>query len=264
MTASAPTSRSTFRSALRWTPPAFFPFAFALTLFAGLFFAGLFFAGCGGAEEPSESGGDKSAATSDSTDPAESAEETSMPDSTADENGGAAEADLDPAGPVVAMRTSLGDLRIELFPDEAPETAANFLEYVEDGFYDGTIFHRVVRGFVIQGGGFTAEMEEKETRAPIENEATNGLRNRRGTLAMARTGDPHSASSQFFVNTKDNAMLDHTGQDRRGWGYAVFGRVISGMETVDRIEASPVVSRNGHNDVPDTPVVIESATVVSR
>lgn len=251
-----------FRSASGPAPrparPAFFPFALALTLFAGLF------AGCGGAEEPSESGSDESAATSDSTDPAESAEETSMPDSTADENGGAAEADLDPAGPVVAMRTSLGDLRIELFPDEAPETAANFLEYVEDGFYDGTIFHRVVRGFVIQGGGFTAEMEEKETRPPIGNEATNGLRNRRGTLAMARTGDPHSASSQFFVNTKDNAMLDHTGQDRRGWGYAVFGRVLSGMETVDRIEASPVVSRDGHNDVPDTPVVIESATVISR
>lgn len=263
MTASARTipahiSRSTSGSAPRPARPAFFPFALALTLFAGLF------AGCGGAEAPSESGGDESAATSDSTDPAESAEETSMPDSTADENGGAAEADLDPAGPVVAMRTSLGDLRIELFPDEAPETAANFLEYVEDGFYDGTIFHRVVRGFVIQGGGFTAEMEEKDTRPPIRNEATNGLRNRRGTLAMARTGDPHSASSQFFVNTKDNAMLDHTGQDRRGWGYAVFGRVLSGMETVDRIEASPVVSRDGHNDVPDTPVVIESATVISR
>lgn len=245
--------RSIFRSALRSARPAFFPCAFALALLAG----------CGGAtEETSETGGGESAATGDSTTPAEAAEENSMSDST--DNGGAAEADLVPAGPVVAMRTSLGDLRIELFPDDAPETAANFLEYVEDGFYDGTIFHRVVRGFVIQGGGFTAEMEEKDTRPPIRNEATNGLRNRRGTLAMARTGDPHSASAQFFVNTKDNAMLNHTGQDQRGWGYAVFGRVISGMETVDRIEASAVVSRAGFNDVPDTPVVIESATVVSR
>ncbi len=250
MTASA----STFRSALRPARFGFFPFAFALALLAG----------CGGATEETPETGSDPAAAGESATPADTAEENSMPDSTADDNGGATEADLVPAGPVVAMRTSLGDLRIELFPDDAPETAANFLEYVEDGFYDGTIFHRVVRGFVIQGGGFTAEMEEKDTRPPIRNEATNGLRNRRGTLAMARTGDPHSASAQFFVNTKDNAMLNHTGQDQRGWGYAVFGRVISGMETVDRIEASAVVSRAGFNDVPDTPVVIESATVVSR
>lgn len=245
---------STFRSALRSARFGFFPFAFALALFAG----------CGGATEETPETGSDPAAAGESATPADTAEENSMPDSTADDNGGATEADLVPAGPVVAMRTSLGDLRIELFPDDAPETAANFLEYVEDGFYDGTIFHRVVRGFVIQGGGFTAEMEEKDTRPPIRNEATNGLRNRRGTLAMARTGDPHSASAQFFVNTKDNAVLNHTGQDTRGWGYAVFGRVISGMETVDRIEASAVVSRAGFNDVPDTPVVIESATVVSR
>ena len=246
--------RSTFRSARRPARLGFFPFAFALALFAG----------CGGATEEAPETGSESAATGESATPGEAAEENSMTDSTAADDGGAAETDLVPDGPVVAMSTSLGDLRIELFPDDAPETAANFLEYVEDGFYDGTIFHRVVRGFVIQGGGFTAEMEEKDTRPPIRNEATNGLRNRRGTLAMARTGDPHSASAQFFVNTKDNAMLNHTGQDQRGWGYAVFGRVISGMETVDRIEASAVVSRAGFNDVPDTPVVIESATVVSR
>ena len=169
-----------------------------------------------------------------------------------------------PGAPLVLMRTSVGDLRIEFYPQEAPETVENFLRYVEDGHFDGTIFHRVVRGFVIQGGGFTADMEEKETREPISNEAQNGLKNLRGTLSMARTTDPHSATSQFFVNTKDNAMLDHTGTDMRGWGYAVFGKVISGMEAVDQIEASPVVSRAGHNDVPDTPIVVEAATVVSR
>ena len=175
------------------------------------------------------------------------------------------ESDLPTPGPsAVLMRTSLGDLTIELYPNEAPRTVANFLQYTEDGFYDGTIFHRVVRGFVIQGGGFTAEMVEKETREPIENEAENGLMNLRGTLSMARTMDPHSATSQFFVNTKDNAMLDHTSPTRPGWGYAVFGRVIAGMETVDQIEASRVVSRAGHNDVPETPIVIESATVVAR
>ena len=175
------------------------------------------------------------------------------------------ESDLPTPGPsAVLMRTSLGDLTIELYPNEAPRTVANFLQYTEDGFYDGTIFHRVVRGFVIQGGGFTADMMEKDTREPIENEAENGLMNLRGTLSMARTMDPHSATSQFFVNTKDNAMLDHTSPTRPGWGYAVFGRVISGMETVDQIEASRVVSRAGHNDVPETPIVIESATVVAR
>ena len=175
------------------------------------------------------------------------------------------ESDLPTPGPsAVLMRTSAGDLTIELYPNEAPATVANFLQYVEDGFYDGTIFHRVVRGFVIQGGGFTADMVEKETRAPIENEARNGLMNLRGTLSMARTMDPHSATSQFFINTKDNAMLDHTEPTTRGWGYAVYGMVISGMEAVDQIEASRVVSRAGHNDVPETPIVIESATVVAR
>ena len=174
-------------------------------------------------------------------------------------------ADLPTPGPsAVLMRTTAGDLTIELYPDEAPLTVQNFLQYVEDGFYDGTIFHRVVRGFVIQGGGFTADMQEKENRAPIENEARNGLMNLRGTLSMARTMDPHSATSQFFINTKDNAMLDHTSPDPRGWGYAVFGKVISGMDAVDQIEASRVVSRAGHNDVPETPIAVESATVVSR
>ena len=175
------------------------------------------------------------------------------------------ESELPTPGPsAVLMRTSAGDLTIELYPNEAPATVRNFLQYVEDGFYDGTIFHRVVRGFVIQGGGFTADMMEKDTRAPIENEATNGLMNLRGTLSMARTMDPHSATSQFFINTEDNAALDHTSPTTRGWGYAVFGRVISGMDAVDRIEASRVVSRGTFNDVPETPIVIESATVVPR
>ncbi len=182
--------------------------------------------------------------------------ETSVPESPSDL--------ATPGAPVVLMRTSVGDIQIEFYPQEAPESVDNFIRYVEDGHFDGTIFHRVVRGFVIQGGGFTAEMEEKDTREPIPNEAQNGLRNMRGTLSMARTGDPHSATSQFFVNTKDNAVLDHTGTTMRGWGYAVFGKVISGMDAVDRIEASPVVSRAGHNDVPETPIVVESAAVVSR
>lgn len=255
MTASLAMAPTTLRRARLRLFPIALAFAFAAASLAG----------CGGgpedptSESASESAGADSASPTESAAPAEAGEENPMAD-----DSGSGEADLVPTGPVVSMRTSLGDLRIELFPDEAPETVANFLEYVEDGFYDGTVFHRVVRGFVIQGGGFTADMVEKETRDSIRNEATNGLQNRRGTLAMARTRDPHSASSQFFVNTKDNAMLNHTGQNGSGWGYAVFGRVISGMEAVDRIEASPVVSRNGFNDVPDTPVVIESATVVSR
>lgn len=230
-------------------------------LFVGALFAAGALFGCGGGatdETPEPPAADSTDAAPEEASP--------MTDSATDTGAEAEDAapDIVPEGPVVAFRTTLGNFRIELFPDDAPETAANFLRYVEDGFYDGTIFHRVVRGFVIQGGGFTAEMEEKETRPPIRNEAQNGLANRRGTLAMARTSDPHSASAQFFVNTRDNAMLDHTGTTMRGWGYAVFGRVISGMDTVDRIEGAPVVSRAGHNDVPDTPVVVESAAIVSR
>lgn len=213
---------------------------------------------CGGGDD-SDSAGSESAAGE--TAPAETETssmetETSAPESPSDL--------ATPGAPVVLMRTSVGDIQIEFYPQEAPESVDNFIRYVEDGHFDGTIFHRVVRGFVIQGGGFTAEMEEKDTREPIPNEAQNGLRNMRGTLSMARTGDPHSATSQFFVNTKDNAVLDHTGTTMRGWGYAVFGKVISGMDAVDRIEASPVVSRAGHNDVPETPIVVESAAVVSR
>ena len=209
--------------------------------------------------------GDSDSAESESAAGETATAETEASPMEADTTSPDSESDLvTPGAPVVLMRTSVGDLQIEFYPQEAPKTVENFLQYVEDGHFDGTIFHRVVRGFVIQGGGFTAEMEEKDTREPIPNEAQNGLRNMRGTLSMARTGDPHSATSQFFVNTKDNAMLDHTGTTMQGWGYAVFGRVISGMEAVDRIEATRVVSRAGHNDVPETPIVVEAATVVSR
>lgn len=175
-----------------------------------------------------------------------------------------AETDVSDAGPpVVEMRTSLGTLRIELMPSEAPKTVENFLAYVRDGFYDGTIFHRVVPGFVIQGGGFTPEMTEKDTRPPIENEANNGLRNLRGTICMARTSDPHSATSQFFVNTKDNPALDFRDESMRGWGYAVFGKVVEGLEVVDAIEKVATTRKGMHDDVPVEPVVIESARIVS-
>ena len=215
------------------------------------------------------SGGDGSGGEHAAGDAAEApaAAEEAPAEAPADDSGADAETEADlmtDAGPMVVFRTSMGDLNIELYPGEAPATVENFLRYVEDGHYDGTIFHRVVRGFVIQGGGFTAEMVEKDTREPIGNEATNGLKNLRGTLSMARTSDPHSATAQFFVNTKDNPALDHTGQTMRGWGYAVFGKVVRGMEAVDRIEASPVVSRAGHNDVPHTPIVVQSAEVISR
>lgn len=217
-------------------------------------------AACGGGG--SDSGGDDAAGeAAEAPDEAES-DMAATPESA---DGGTSDADLVSRDlPSVLMRTSVGELRIELYPEDAPETVENFLRYVEDGFYDGTIFHRVVRGFVIQGGGFTAEMQEKQTRDPIRNEARNGLQNLRGTLSMARTMDPHSASSQFFVNTKDNPVLDHTSPTPRGWGYAVFGKVVSGMEAVNRVETSPVVSRAGHNDVPEVPIVIEEATVLSR
>lgn len=159
--------------------------------------------------------------------------------------------------PMVNISTSLGDLTIELYPDQAPETVENFLQYTGDGFYDGTIFHRVIPGFVLQGGGFTADMERKPTRDPIQNEADNGLENLRGTLSMARLPDPHSATSQFFVNLVDNPHLDHQGGGQ--WGYAVFGKVVEGMEVIDEIAGVETTTRSGHSDVPAEPVVIEEA-----
>jgi peptidyl-prolyl cis-trans isomerase B (cyclophilin B) len=164
--------------------------------------------------------------------------------------------------PRVEFSTSLGTIRLELYPDKAPITVDNFLGYVTEGFFDGTIFHRVVPGFAIQGGGFTSEMVEKDTRPPIDPEANNGVRNLRGTICMARTSDPHSATSQFFINTKDNPPLDHLDFSLRGWGYAVFGRVTEGMEVVAAIERVPRGSKNGYDDVPVDSLVIERARLL--
>ena len=167
-----------------------------------------------------------------------------------------------PSRPRVKLETSLGTILVELDAERAPKTVENFLGYVRSGHYDGTIFHRVIRNFMVQGGGFDADMRQKSTGKPIENEATNGLKNERGTLAMARTNDPHSASAQFFVNTVDNKFLDHTAKTQQGWGYAVFGRVVEGMSVVDAIEAVKTTTRAPHGDVPVEPVVIRRATVV--
>jgi len=166
------------------------------------------------------------------------------------------------AHPHVLLHTSDGDIRLELYPEKAPKTVANFLDYVKSGQYNGTIFHRVIRGFMIQGGGYTAGFVEKPTRAPIPLESRNGLKNATGTIAMARTSDPDSATAQFFINTVDNAGLDYPNPD--GNGYAVFGKVTSGMDVVKKIEAAPTTTRGPMSDVPQKQVVIESASVVSK
>ncbi len=164
------------------------------------------------------------------------------------------------ANPQVLIRTSLGEMTLELDPERAPISVKNFLRYVDEGFYDGTIFHRVINSFMIQGGGFTPDMQRKATHAPIRNEAKNGLKNERGTIAMARTSDPHSATSQFFINHVDNPNLDYPSFD--GWGYAVFGRVVKGMETLDAIADVYTVTRRGMRNVPEKPVLIESISRV--
>ena len=164
--------------------------------------------------------------------------------------------------PRVALKTSQGEIVVELMPDKAPATVKNFLGYVDSGFYDGTLFHRVIKGFMIQGGGLTSGMERKHTRSPIVNEADNGLKNKRGTIAMARTRDPHSATSQFFINLEDNSFLDFKSKTPKGWGYAVFGRVVQGMEVVDRIGAVPTGTAGGYRDVPVEPVLIQEAAMV--
>lgn len=164
--------------------------------------------------------------------------------------------------PRVALETSKGKIVIELDAAKAPNTTENFLSYVRSGFYDGTIFHRVIDNFMIQGGGFKADMTQKQAKAPIQNEANNGLKNDKYTVAMARTNDPHSASSQFFVNTKDNAFLNHTGKSLQGWGYAVFGKVVEGFDVVDAIGKTPTTTKSGFQDVPATTVTITKATVV--
>jgi cyclophilin family peptidyl-prolyl cis-trans isomerase len=162
-----------------------------------------------------------------------------------------------PVNPQVRMTTSLGVIEIELDSGKAPKTVANFLGYVDKGFYNGTIFHRVIPGFMVQGGGMTAGMKEKPTGAKIQNEADNGLKNLAGTLAMARTNDPHSASAQFFINTVDNAFLDHRGKNPQGWGYAVFGKVTKGMDVVKKIEAVQTSNAGMHQNAPKQDVVIQ-------
>jgi len=162
----------------------------------------------------------------------------------------------------ILMTTTVGPMTLELDADNAPKTVENFLYYVSSGFYDGTIFHRVINNFMVQGGGFTADMEQKATQAPIENEANNGLKNARGTIAMARTQDPHSATAQFFINVQDNDFLNHTGENMQGWGYAVFGKVTEGEDVLDKIRCVQTGSQAGHQDVPVEPIIIESVTVI--
>ncbi|HMW31208.1 peptidylprolyl isomerase [Plasticicumulans sp.] len=161
---------------------------------------------------------------------------------------------------MIRIQTSLGVITLELDAEHAPATTANFEQYVRDGFYAGTVFHRVIPNFMVQGGGMLADMSQKSTRAPIRNEAKNGLKNARGSIAMARTSDPHSATAQFFINVKDNGFLDHPGQD--GWGYCVFGKVIEGMDVVDAIVAVPTANKRGHQNVPVEPVLIEKMEIV--
>lgn len=175
--------------------------------------------------------------------------------------------DAQPAGsdspsPRVMLETSHGSIVLELDANAAPKTAENFLSYVRNEFYDGTIFHRVIKDFMIQGGGLTLEMENKPTEDKIPNEADNGLKNLKGTIAMARTMDPHSASAQFFINLMDNDFLDHTQKTAQGWGYCVFGKVVEGMDVVDTIKQEPTGNKAGHQDVPISPVIIKRAVIV--
>ncbi len=163
---------------------------------------------------------------------------------------------------MVKLQTNFGDITIELDAEKAPITAANFLQYVDAGFYDSTIFHRVINGFMIQGGGFDTTMTQKSTQAEIKNEADNGLGNEKYTIAMARTSAPHSASSQFFINVANNEFLNHTAPNGSGWGYCVFGKVVEGMDVVDKIKQVATTSLKGHQDVPSSNVVIEKATRV--
>ena len=166
------------------------------------------------------------------------------------------------AGTRVTLETNKGSIELELFDDQAPTTVANFVQYVKDGFYDGTIFHRVIDNFMIQGGGMDANMRQKATRAPVQNEANNGAKNALGTVAMARTNDPHSATAQFFINVKNNDFLDHRNQSAQGWGYCVFGQVTGGMDVVNAIKEVPTRTAGGMQDVPVETVEIVSAKVV--
>ncbi|MBA1191153.1 peptidyl-prolyl cis-trans isomerase [Pseudomonas entomophila] len=162
----------------------------------------------------------------------------------------------------VKLSTNHGDIVLQLNTEKAPQTTANFVQYVKEGHFDGTVFHRVIKGFMIQGGGFEPGMSQKKTRASIQNEADNGLKNTKYSVAMARTMDPHSASAQFFINASDNAFLNHSGKNTQGWGYAVFGEVIEGRDVVDAIEGVATGSKAGHQDVPKDDVIIEKAEIV--
>lgn len=162
----------------------------------------------------------------------------------------------------IKFTTTLGSFTLQLNTAKAPNTSANFLTYVKEGFYNGTLFHRVIPGFMAQGGGFDAQFQQKAVHSPIKNEADNGLKNKRGTVAMARTGDPHSATAQFFINYKDNSFLDYTAPNPQGWGYAVFAEVIEGMDVVDAMAKQPTANRGMHQDVPKTDIVIEKAEVL--
>lgn len=168
----------------------------------------------------------------------------------------------DAAAPRVRIETSMGNITVALNAQAAPKTVANFLQYVRDGFYENTIFHRVIKSFMIQGGGFTPMMQEKTTRPPIVNEADNGLKNEAGTIAMARTPAPHSATAQFFINAKDNSFLNHWGKSARGWGYCVFGRVIDGMDVVKAIENVKTTTKFRYADVPVEPVIIQKVVLI--
>lgn len=165
----------------------------------------------------------------------------------------------------VKLETNVGDIVLQLYPAKAPITVANFIRYVKDGYYDGTIFHRVIDNFMIQGGGFTEALLKKQTRDPIQNEADNGLGNEYGTIAMARTGYPHSASAQFFINVKNNQFLNHRAKSQSGWGYAVFGKVISGLDTVNKIKSQKTGAQGMfRSDVPVTPIIIQKATMIPK
>lgn len=165
---------------------------------------------------------------------------------------------------MILMKTNKGDIKIELNHEKAPKSCANFEQYVKDGHYDNTIFHRVIKGFMIQGGGFTPDFEHKETREPIENEADNGLKNEVGTIALARTNDPHSATTQFFINTVDNDFLNFKAKTVSGWGYCVFGKVVEGMDVVFEIEKAKTETRDMYRDVPKEDIIIESCTIIEE
>lgn len=174
----------------------------------------------------------------------------------------AKEKTMSDSSPKVKFTTNLGAFVIQLNAEKAPKSTANFLDYVNDGFYEGTIFHRIIPGFMAQVGGFDTEFKQKEVNSPIQNEANNGLKNNRGTVAMARTNDPHSATAQFFINYKDNGFLNHTSESPSGWGYAVIGEVVEGMDVIDKMAEAPTANRGPHQDVPKTDIIVEKAEVI--